>query len=200
MSNPVAARLDPFQNIVNCSARPIVIAWAFLPESILPGPAVGGGYHFRIASGNNTSPWNITLADGRTGVVSGNFPTVPDVIFNPGPGVNYLAFPWWIIGPNSDTDPSAHAGYNFYDVAGPTASFSHTWQFRGYTFQGGLAPAIFAPAGSLSVSFGPVALTVEGVPWTLTNIHVAFSAVPESDFGATPTSMGFQPFFSATFR
>jgi len=195
-------RTDPFQNIVRISSPGAVISWAYLPESILPGPAVGGGYHFRLVQGPAASGASITLSDGRTGIVTGTFPTVADVIFNPGAGVNYLAFPWWIIGPNTDpdTDPSAHGGYHYYDVPGPTGSFSQTWPFSGYTYQFGLAPAVFAPAGSLSVSFGPVALTVEGVPWTLTNIHVAFAAILESDFGATPTNMGFQPFFSATFE
>jgi hypothetical protein len=191
-------RTDPFQNIVRISGTEVTIFWAYLPETILPGPAVGGGYHFRNVNPLPTDG-TVTLDDGRIGVVTGTFPTVLDVIFNPGPGVIFLAFPWWIIGPNTDTDPSAHSGYNYYD--NPTGdSFSHTWQFHGYTYQSGLAPAIFVSAGSLSVSFGPVALTVEDVPWNLTNIHVAFTAIPESDFGATPTNMGWQPFFSATFE
>jgi hypothetical protein len=200
MPKPVAARLDPFQNIVNCSSlQPLVIAWTFQPESILPGPPTGGGYHFRDDFGA-TSPHNITLADGRVGVLAGTFPTVSDVIFNPGPGVIYISHPWWFFGPNTDTDPSIHAGYNFYDIDGPNASFSHTWTFHGYTFTFGSTPAHFAPAGSLSASFGPVTFTVEDVPWTLVKIHVALTAIAESEQGASPTNMGSQPFFSATFR
>jgi hypothetical protein len=190
-------RTDPFQNIVKIGG-PVTIFWAYQPESILPGPAVGGGYHFRNIFGN---PTTVTLPDNSVGVVTGAFPTVPDVIFNPGPGVNFLAFPWWIVGPNTDTDSSGHAGPNYYDIPGsPSASFSHTWPFFGYTYQSGNAPAIFVSAGTLPVSFGPVAFTVDAVPWTLTNIHVAFTAIAEKDFGAAPTNMGWQPFFSATFE
>lgn len=186
-------RTDPFQNIVRLGGQPQVIFWAFQPEVI--GVGTGTGYHFRNIFGN---PETIILADGRTGVISGNFPVVNDVTFNPGAGVNYLAFPWWIVGDNTDNTTGLTGGYHYYDQASGT--FSHTWPFYGYTYTFGSTPAYFAPAGSLSVTFGPISLSVDGVPWTLLNLHVAFSAITEADFGASPANMGWQPFFSATFE
>jgi hypothetical protein len=196
-------RTDPFQNIVKLGGQPLVIFWAYQAESILPGPAVGGGYHFRniFAIPGSSPPASMTLPDGRVGILTGTFPTVSDVIFNPGAGVNFLAFPWWIVGPNTDNTTSEHTGYHYYDTPNPTSmTFSHTWPFFGYTYTNAVLPAHFVPAGTLSVSFGPVAFTVDGVPWTLTNIHVSFFAIAESDFGAAPNSMAWLPYFSATFE
>ncbi len=156
----------------------------------------GTGYHFRNIFGN---PSSVTLPDGRVGIVTGTFPTVPDVTFNPSAGVNYLAFPWWIVGTNTDDTTGGHSGPNYYD-SDTGGSFSHTWPFFGYTYTFGSTPAHFASAGTLSVSFGPVAFTVDGVPWILTNTHVAFTAIAESAFGAAPSNMGWQPFFSVTFE
>jgi hypothetical protein len=197
---PVPARLDPFQNIVNVFGESLTIFWAFKPEVLgLESPSAMTGYHFRLQTGGTAAPpMNITLSDGRHGVVTGNFPTVSDVVtVTQGvvTGIAFLAFPWWIVGPN--TDNSSPSGINHYEQ--PDGTFTHTWPFFGYTYTFAIPPAHFVPAGSLSVSFGPVTLTVEGVEWTLTNIHVAFTAVPESDFGASPNSMDFNPFFSATF-
>ncbi len=193
-------RTDPFQNIVRIGGQPLTIFWAYLPE-VLPGQGLGGGYHFRNLFGNLSSPGTVTLPDGRVGIISGTFPTVPDVIFNPGAGVNFLAWPWWIVGPNTDATTDVQSGgYIYYDIPGPSGSFTHTWPFFGYTYTFGSTPAHFVSAGSLPVSFGPIAFTVDGVPWTLTNTHVAFTAIPESEFGAAPTNMGWQPFFSVTFE
>ncbi len=199
-------RTDPFQNIVKLGGQPLVIFWAYQAESILlnptadptaGGPAVGDAYHFRNIFGNPTS---VTLPDGRVGIVSGTFPTVSDVIFNPGAGVNFLAFPWWIVGENTDdSSGGVHPGYNYYDTD-TSGSFSHSWPFFGYTYTNAILPAHFVPAGTLTVSFGPVAFTVDDVPWTLTNTHVAFFAIAESDFGAAPNSMAWLPYFSATFE
>lgn len=204
-SEPI--RLDPFQNIVRIgNSQPFTIFWAFQAEVLgLEFPSSATGYHFRNIFGDPTS---VTLPDGRVGIVGGTFPTVSDVTFpeqNTGdPEISFLAWPWWIVGENTDDSTASHAGYNYYDISDQDTSgslfFSHTWPFFGYTYQDGLPPAIFVPAGELSVSFGPVTLTVEGTPWTLTNIHVAFFAISESDFGATPNSMNWLPFFSATFE
>ncbi len=196
-------RTDPFQNIVKLGSQPLVIFWAYQVE-ILPGPVtLGGGYHFRLIPATpgpgSSPPASLTLPDGRVGIVTGTFPTVSDVIWNPGAGVNFLAYPWWIVGENTDTTTSEYSGLHYYD-GDTSGSFSHSWPFFGYTYQFALAPAIFVSAGTLSVSFGPITFTVDDVPWTLTKTQVAFMAVSEEDRGATPSSFNWMPYFSVTFE
>lgn len=186
-------RTDPFQNIVKIR-EPLTVFWAYQAESILPGPAVGGGYHFRSMF---PQPGG-TLPNGRVMVVTGS-PTVSDVIFNPGPGTNFLAFPWWLVGPDTDHSSGSSPGYHNYDMHEPSAVFSHSWPFFGYTYQDGNAPAIYKPAGALSVSFGPISLTIDGIAWELINLHASFFAINQDQFGASPGSMTQLPFFSATF-
>ncbi len=193
-------RTDPFQNIVKLGGQPLVIFWAYQAEVL--GVGTGTGYHFRniFASPGNSPPASVTLPDGRVGIVTGTFPTVSDVTFNPGAGVSYLAFPWWIVGTNTDDSSGGiHPGYNYYD-ADTSGSFSHSWPFFGYTYTFGSTPAHFAPAGTLTVSFGPIAFTVDGVPWTLISAQVAFFAIPESEFGAAPNAMAWLPYFAVTFE
>jgi len=195
-------RTDPFQNIVRLGGQPLTVGWAFKPQAIgVENPGQATGYHFNLqGTGAPASPpWNFTLSDGRQAVVAGSFPNVSDVNWTQGggTGINFLAWPWWFVGPNTDTGGTP--GVNQYTQSGG-GTLTHTWPFFGYTYQFALAPAIFVPAGSLSVSFGPVTLTVDGIEWPCTSINASFTALPESAFGAAPNSMDFNPFFSATFE
>ena len=78
-------RTDPFQNIVRLGHQPLTIIWPYQAEVLgLEFPSSATGYHFRLVFGSATPPMNVTLPDGRIGIVTGTFPTVSDVTFNPG--------------------------------------------------------------------------------------------------------------------
>jgi len=209
-------RLDPLQNIVNIGGGEVVLSWAYKPESYTNpngiGPAIGLGYNWRNEFGNFTT---VTLADGRHGVVGGAQPVVPaQTVFAPPPGeFPWQAFPWWLVGPNTDNSISAetqHLIHYNWDADNPggadpsftsVGAFSHPWPFFGYHWpDDGSFPGVYDPIASFSVTFGPVTFTVDGSPWTLKNLHVAFTAVPEAEIGAAPNLMDFNPFFSATFE
>lgn len=199
-------RTDPFQNIVRVGGQPLTIGWYYENEVIgTVHPALATGYHFKFVAGyGTTSPITVTLPDGRTLVISGNFPVVSDVIFPTSfpPGVYPLSWAWWHVGGDGSDPPftggPAHTGLVYYEQAGGT--FSHTWQFYVYTYTNANYPTYYEPWGTLSVTFGPISLTVDGVPYTLTKLNVSMYAEVEPDHGIAPSDIGWAPNFSATFE
>ncbi len=220
-------RTDPFQNIVDFGGQDIVLFWAYTalerhvagPGGILTvgtveapggGPPTGPANAFELINkfapnDNPSAGFDVTGGPVFTKTDGG-----ADVEWHTKP----TSWPWWYAegpenptsdNPTSDDPSDTRPGYHNYDAIGPTANLTHTWPFSGYTQYANFPDDLsFDPhlldCGELKVSFGPIGLTIDGVPWVQHSVHISMFAWPSTDPLSGTTILDFNPTFIATFR